>query len=662
MNIRRLIKIQVKAIGLLLVLLSFSSCHYLDVDKYFDNTLTLDTAFTKRTYVEGFLSNAFEVMYVDVSDICSGGARPDYTGGYALFASDDLLKMDDNTKRYQNGEYSASETLYEDKWKRVFEPVRKATTFINYVDKCEEMTLAERSDLKAQARFLRAYAYWVLLRQYGPIPLIPESGFDISMSYSQLSVQRNTFDECVEFIAKDFLLAAQNLPLTRTSNNIGRPTKGAALAARARLFLYAASPLYNGNSDMSELKNDEGQQLIPQVYDESKWARAAAAALDVINLKQYKILTVGKIDQTVVPPFNTEYSDKNFPEGWADIDPFESYRQMFNGAVSASKNPELIFTRPNDKDYGISDLVKLSMPYTVKGQNAIAVTLKQVNAYCMKDGKSIYEAKATGDYVEDGFTTSATQYDFLSRGVSLQYANREPRFYASIAYPGSIWECSSASETTLKNIQVFYYKDQLDGKQYSNVGNYPVTGIGMKKYYNPEDALSLGGYLVEKYEPAIRYADVLMWYAEALNELTTTHKVALINGDEVEIKRDVEEMRKGIKPIRMRAGLPDFADNIYSDQSGFRTALKHERQIEFFGESKRYYDLRRWKDAQVEENIPIKGYNIEMNQTNSQKQQFYRETLVNTFPKIFISPNMYMWPIPQYELERNKKLTQNPGW
>ena len=121
-------------------------------------------------------------------------------------------------------------------------------------------------------------------------------------------------------------------------------------------------------------------------------------------------------------------------------------------------------------------------------------------------------------------------------------------------------------------------------------------------------------------------------------------------------------MRKGIKPVRMRAGLPDFADNVYQDQAAFRTALKHERQIELFAESKRYYDLRRWKDAKVEENIPIYGYNVEMNQTNSQKQSFYRSTLVSTYPKIFIAPSMYLWPIPQYELVRNKKLTQNPGW
>lgn len=662
MNKKYFINMHYKVVGLLVLILSFTSCNYLDVDQYFDDTLTVDSAFTSRTYVEGFLSNAFEVMYVDVSDITSGGARADYTGGYALFASDDILKMDDYTKRYQNGEYNSSENLLEDKWKRVFEPVRKASTFINNVDKCTEMTMAERSDLKAQARFLRAYAYWVLLRQYGPLPLIPEDGFDISMSYDQLSVQRNTFKECVDFIANDFLLAAQNLPVSRTANNIGRPTKGAALAARARLYLYAASPLYNGNHDMFNLVNKDGVKLISQEYDESLWARAAAAALDVINLNQYELFTVPVSETTVIPPFNAEYSNKNFPNGWANIDPFESYRQLFNGSVSASKNPELIFTRPNDKDYGISDLVKLLMPYSLGGENAIAVTLKQVNAYSMKDGRSINEARTTGDYFQEGFTSTASQYGFLARGVSLQYANREPRFYASIAYPGSVWECSSASETSFKNKQVFYYKDQTDGKQYSTEGNYPVTGIGLKKYYNPEDALTEGGYMVEKFEPAIRYADVLLWYAEALNELTQTFKITLFNGLEVDIKRDVEAMRSGMKPVRMRAGLPDLADIVYQDKDAFRTALKHERQIEFFAESKRYYDLRRWKDANVEENITITGYNIDMSQSNAQKQDFYRETFVNTYPKIFINPKMYLWPIPQYELERNKKLTQNPGW
>jgi len=116
-----------------------------------------------------------------------------------------------------------------------------------------------------------------------------------------------------------------------------------------------------------------------------------------------------------------------------------------------------------------------------------------------------------------------------------------------------------------------------------------------------------------------------------------------------------------MKRVRIRAGLPDLTDAVYNDPNAFRRALKKERQIEFFAESKRYYDLRRWKDAMVEENIPVIGCNVEMSNSDSQRQQFYQETVVSSYPKIFME-KMYLWPIPQYELTRNKRLTQNPGW
>lgn len=658
-------------IGVLFLAQFFVSCNYLDVDQYFDDTLTLDSAFTKRNYTEYFLSNAYEVMYDEVCDFATGGK-----GGYALFASDELLRMDDGqlTKKYQNGEYSATQHLTNDKWYRVYETVRKASTFIQLVDKCEEMTLNERSERKAEARFLRGYAYWTLLTQYGPVPILPDEGFDLSMTYNQMATQRNTFEECVDFIANDFLLAARNLPLVQPSNNIGRPTRGAALAARARLYLFAASPLYNkqGN-ELFELVNYDGVQLVPQTYDEKKWAIAAAAALDVINLKSYELNIVGKSSTTVEPPTHPEFTNLDFPRGWANIDPYESYRQIFDGTISASKNKEIIFTRPNDRKNGIRDLISLMVPYNssggeLKGKNSIAVTLKQVKAYYRHDGRTVEQVKEAGEYEYDNepdqlkrFTTTINQFPFISRGVSYKFANLEPRFYASIAYPGSIWEFSSANETVFKNQQIFYYAGTYNGKQFMLPENYPVTGIGLKKYYNPEDALTNGGLVAEKFEPAIRYAEVLLWYAEALNELEGEHTVTLFNGEDVVIRRDVNAMQSGMKQVRLRAGLPDFDTSTYNNREAFRTALKRERQIEFFAESIRYFDLRRWKDAELEENMPIMGFNIDMNQTNAQKIKFYDEVLVSTYPKIF-QPRMYLWPIPWYDIEKNHKLTQNPGW
>lgn len=661
------------AIAVFLVTITLQSCNYLDVSSYFEETGTLGAAFKKRNYAEGFFSNAYEVMYDELADVTTGGK-----GGYSMWASDELLRMNDGQigKLYQNGEYNANNLLREnDKWKRVYETIRKASTFLEYVDSCEEMTMNERSEYKAQARFLRGYAYWILLREYGPVPIMPEYGLDINLSYEQMAVPRNTFDECVDYIANEFLTAARNLPVVWPANNIGRPTRGAALAARARLYLLAASPLFNRDGkELFSLKDPDGRQLIPQEYDESKWARAAAAALDVMNLgngKQYELFRVSANDATVAPPAHPEYSTAAFPDGWADIDPYLSYKQLFDGTVSASKNKEIIFTRPNDNKDGIRQLVNLAMPFSLGGSNAVAVTLKQVQAYYRHDGKTVAEAKAANEYDYDNVTiesqkrtTSATQFPYVGRMVSLKFVNLEPRFYASIAYPGTIWSCESNSEAAYKNQQIFYYQGQSDnnGNVHNNPEAFPITGVGLRKYNNPEDgAGSYGGYTTEKFEPGIRYADVLMWYAEALNELTTSYTMQTWTGEDVQVSRSVSELRRGIKPIRMRAGIPDFSDQTYNDQGLFRISLKRERQIEFFAECKRYYDLRRWRDAELEENLPIFGYNIDMSASSWLK--FYEEevALTSKFPKYF-NQRMYLWPIPQYELTRNKKLTQNPGW
>ena len=125
------------------------------------------------------------------------------------------------------------------------------------------------------------------------------------------------------------------------------------------------------------------------------------------------------------------------------------------------------------------------------------------------------------------------------------------------------------------------------------------------------------------------------------------------------IHRSVAEMRKGIKPVRMRAGVPDFDNNIYADKDVFRIYLKRERQIELMGEGKRYYDIRRWKDARVEEAMPVYGCNTLM--TESDREMFHTPIAVWNLSATF-SDKMWFWPISHGELKRNKRLTQNPGW
>ncbi len=639
----------------------FSSCaDYLDVDKYFYDQLSIDSAFSKRKYVDGWLSNAFEpIQYITEGE------------GMRRWMSDDIVKYEG--RDYQNGNYSATTNNgdSENLLYKAYEAVRKASTFIDNVDRCGELTEVEKADMKGQMRFIRAYAYWSLIRHFGPVPLIPEHGLDVSLSYEELSLPRASLDEIVAFIDQDLVVAARSLPMVRTVNNMGRPTRGAALALRARILLWVASPLMNGNRDLFNVKDNRGRQLVPQEYDESKWAKAAAAAKEVMDLGIYELYTIEPSPDTPEyerPPYNAEFSDKNFPDGWANVDPYLSYKSIFDGTIIGSKNPELIFTRTSRGNEQINHWVSNCMPRTLSGSNLIGVSQKQVDAYYMDNGQTIQEAEATGYYKEDGFTTSSNPLNeggapFLPANVSWQYAHREPRFYASIAYCGSIWVCASANEAQYRNKQIFYYRDLNDGKQ-GFKEDCPLTGIGFKKFVNDEDAFTQGGYRMDKTENTIRYAEMLLIYAEALNELTPgkSYTVERYNGETMTVQRDVNEMRSAMKPIRMRAGVPDFDDVVYANQELFRTALKRERQIELVGENCfRYYDLRRWKDALLEENQPLMGCNINISDDVTRVQEFYRPTVVASMPKVF-TQRMYLWPFPDKEMKRNVNLTQNPGW
>ena len=177
--------------------------------------------------------------------------------------------------------------------------------------------------------------------------------------------------------------------------------------------------------------------------------------------------------------------------------------------------------------------------------------------------------------------------------------------------------------------------------------------------------MTTGGYFTNKTEPTIRYAEILLIYAEALNELSPgkTYEIATYNEQLINIEYSPAEIQWAMKQIRMRAGLPDFDfENVYKNKENFRTRLKRERQIEFFAEnSARYYDLRRWKDAAIEENTPIMGCNINITDEDSKKQKFYESIIVTSMPKVFLE-KMYLWPFPTDELKRNINLTQNPGW
>ena len=158
-----------------------------------------------------------------------------------------------------------------------------------------------------------------------------------------------------------------------------------------------------------------------------------------------------------------------------------------------------------------------------------------------------------------------------------------------------------------------------------------------------------------------RYADVLLWYAEALNELgASTYQIPSWDGTQsYDISRDKNEMSYAISRVRIRGGVPDFGSDVYENADEFRKHLKHERQIELFAENSRYFDLRRWKDAEYEESRQMYGCNAYM--SKKERDLFHTQVINSNLPTTF-SRKMYFWPISHDQLRRNLRLTQNPGW
>lgn len=663
MKKRKLLFSAIVSVGLLA-----SSCSdYLEVEGKLGNVQNIETIFESKDYTEQWLAKAFSYLTMHNLDI----QAKDYC--ITNFA-DDMCYGDRNLeyRKFKYAEYD--ESWKQEAWTEAYDGIRQASILIHNIDRNKELTSAEIVDYKAQGRFVRAYLYWKLLQKYGPVPLLPDEGLDYLTDYDDLSISRNTYDECADFIADEMKLAAQDLPSKRDTRNVARPTQGAALATRAKALLYAASPINNPRpSDterFSDLKDSEGKCLIAQEYNEEKWARAAAAAKDVVELGRkgvYKLYTaphrsVGTLEfpKTINPPFDSRYSEKNFPAGWADIDPMQSYVKLFDGSVYPSDNPEMIFTLGTNVNMA-NDMVRHQLPHEGGGYNCHGMTGKQCDAYEMSDGTPFDKTKKwIGD---DNYITTAEaeeeEWKPLRKGVNKRYGKREPRFYASVAYNGAFWPMTTGSKLEDRYKQVFYYRGTPSG--WTNNEQWVPTGIGIMKYVNTRDN-SNGGSIIAKPVIGIRYADVLLWYAEALNELISGNSYSIPSWDgsqNYSISRETSEMSYAVSQIRIRSGLPDYDSSVYNDPNEFRVKLKHERQIEMFAENSRYFDLRRWKDAETEESQQVYGCNPLM--TEKEKDLFHTQIIISDLPTTF-NRKMYFWPIKHEELRRNIRLTQNPGW
>lgn len=593
------LKSKLNILALIVTLVSVSGCK-----KYLDQVpsdrITIEQVFQKKGPSEQFLANIYTYVNDDASQ----------WEGNPWGANADELDMTWSkypTYALNIGNISAGNALF-DRWATYYRGIRSATYFINHIDGNAEILALNGKQLidqyKAEARFLRAYYYFLLMRQYGPVILAGDVEIPADAPASEMQIPRSLYDSCVDYVSKELDEVTAVLPLVPSSNGqasdieYGRATKGIAMAVKARLLLYAASPLYNGNADFANFKNKSGQPFINQTYDQQKWKKAADAAKAVIDLGLYSL-----------------YAD---PGG----DAIKSYQGIFLQAW----NSEQIFNR---KSNGLPGWDTHSTPRQGGGWNGIGVTQEQVDAYFMSDGKLIGESPL---YTETGFTTVGNV------SVSNMYLNRESRFYASVTYHNSVWQGGNMTAAA----PISFYANSGNGKN-GHATDWTKTGYLVRKNVSPQTNNGSGGNGAQFARPEIliRLGEIYLNYAEALNEYQPGN---------ADIGRYINLIRARVKlPVYGSAGLP-----MPTSQADMRNRIWQERRVELAFETHRWFDIRRWKIApQVMGDM----HGMDVSKTDN---SFFTRTVIG--PHLFRNTASYWFPISQYDMDRGKLLIQNPGW
>lgn len=648
--------------------LSLSSCKdFLSVDQYFSEELKLDSVFSQKRYLEAYMWGAAN-LFPDEGNIFVNSNTPGPLATDEAFTSF-FTHHGYRGMAYVLGEITAA-NIGTGAWGNYYQIIRKCNTIFARIDETKDLTTNERFEILAYTRFIRAYAYYSLLVDYGPPILLGDEIIESNAPLEAYDRPRATYDEAVEYICGEFEEAAKALPASGALMDFGLPTKGAAYGLVARLRLIHASPLYNGGLAARSyfgtwLRSTDNVHYVSQTYDERRWAVAAAAAKRVMDLSltgglPYRLHTVpADSDTPELPTGVTSDPDyyKPWPEGAAGIDHFKSYADMFTGESVIPTNPEFVWGR---RSGAITSITQASFPEKLGGWNGLSVTQKVIDNYAMVDGRTIDNSSAEYPYTEEGFTGSTEMFSGyrLNAGVSNMYANREMRFYASIGFSEAFWPMSSSTSSGYYNQTISYYYDSPNGKGgVSAPQDHPITGYVIKKFIHPSDAWGgTNARRMDKAFPIIRYAEILLSYAEALNNLTSSHTIE-VDGEQQTFSRDMAEIRKTFNPVRYRAGLPGLVGN--EDSETVQRLIERERMIEFLFENRRYYDVRRWGIYEQTESEPIQGMNIE-----GTKDVFYTRVIPNTsrIGARIVNKRLALLPIPLNEVRILPSLDQNPGW
>jgi len=591
----------------ILVLGAFTSCKkYLD--QVPDDRLTIDETFRTWNTASKFLANVYARIPDEFGQRNPGDNenRGLWTGGCdeADFVWGFVQSNDVNI-----GNWDANSGFVRDYWTNFYKGIRAASVFIQNADKITDRSQQQKEQYKAEARALRAMYYFYLMRIYGPVVILGETPTAVD---TNLQIPRNSIDECVSYIAAELATAASVLPAKPvTAQDYGRITKGIALAFRANALMYAASPLYNGNAELANLKNKDGKQLINQSFDVNKWKTAADAYKEFI---------------TQFVPGTYNLFRKNNSSGV--FDPYLSCRDV----ILTDWNEEVIFARTRGsldaRQYELTPYHSGAPSGELKGSGGLGATQNMVDAFFMKNGRSITDPLS--QYVSSGYSDFQAPNTTHTSSTYNQWVNREPRFYVNITYDGSTW-----LNTDFGEIVTRLYNTGNSGRK-TGGGDYSPTGYIVRK------AMGLGRWNVnDRTLILMRLAEIYLSYAECLNEATPNDP----------------DILKYLNLIRERAGIPLYGSSELpapAGQAAMRDAIRKERRVELAFENNRFFDVRRWKIAEQTENGPMYGLNI-----NADMPEFLN---VVSFETRVFNKRHYFFPLPSDDINNDKELVQNPGW
>ncbi len=459
------------------------------------------------------------------------------------------------SQSYNTGALSqyVGDQIMEAKWAIRWSFIYRSRWFVDNADNIRTATTNQKSELKAEARFIMAMHYFEFMIRYGGLPWLSHK-LDYKTEEFK-TVPRIPLVQMVDSI-DNLLVQTLNepgLPATRPDQEFGRVTRATVLFLRARLWLFAARPLFNASKPYMDMPDPKNNNLIFMgSYDATRWQKAADAAkalIDFCEANGYQLLT--------------------------DANPSLAYQKATRDALG---NKELIFV-PSRRGWGIKTLFPtfespLVNQTGVSDGNSVLPTQNLVDRYLMKNGKA-------QDDPTSGFDPAKP------------YLNLDPRFYATIAENGSKWNTRTVetwnNRTGGSTVGVdfgFHRRDISSSK----------TGYLLRKYCL--ESLSNGNANSSAIWPYMRLADAYLMYAEALNEAQGPQPDCFTY----------------INKVRARAGMPDVSG--ISSKDDLRQIIWRERDVELALEDIHYFDVKHLKRGNIL-GQPVYGMDIRKNTNGS---------------------------------------------